>query len=90
MDEIGDNDLASIANCDRTIRVLAKGTPWDLERVRREDPLNIPIERRSPKTGLFIFLSYYSVNVPIAKPKTSLCQEYWCLEIFEHFEQERQ
>jgi hypothetical protein len=25
MDEIGDNDLASIANCDRTIRVLAKG-----------------------------------------------------------------
>ena len=29
MDEIGDNDLASIANCDRTIRVLAKGDAND-------------------------------------------------------------
>ena len=48
--------------------------------MRREEPLNIPIERRSPNTGLLIFLSYHSVSVPIAKPKASLRQEYWCLE----------
>jgi hypothetical protein len=30
MDEIGNNDLASIANCDRTIRVLAKGDAMGL------------------------------------------------------------
>ena len=30
MDEIGDNDLASIANCDRTIRVFAKGDAMGL------------------------------------------------------------
>jgi hypothetical protein len=31
------------------------------------------------------------VSAPIAKPKASIRQEYWFLEIFEHFEQgERQ
>jgi hypothetical protein len=30
MDEIGDNEMASIANCGRTIRLLAKGDAMGL------------------------------------------------------------